>query len=196
MKFARVAGALVLTLAALLIAGCARQTGIQSSEEESRGDQELPFSHSSTADGRSPTASILDTSIPPGTQIAVRLQAALSSATARNGDAFAAILDQPIVVQGQTVAARGTSLTGKVVEAKASGSPQDPGYLRIALTGISIDGKSFTLQTSSIFVKAGSREQPRSVSTSGSGIPDKQDVGLPFDRKLTFRLTEVVPIHG
>src|SRR3954452_8582837 len=52
--------------------------------------------------------SLVPTSItvPAGTVVAVRLQNSVSSATASPGDTFEAVLDEPLVVKGQTVANR------------------------------------------------------------------------------------------
>ena len=42
---------------------------------------------------------------------------------------------------GSTLAPRGAVLTGKVLDAKASDQFQEAGYLRLALTAISLNGK-------------------------------------------------------
>jgi len=82
----------------------------------------------------------------------------LSSATSRTGDFFEAVLDEPIVVRGRTVAPRGANITGKILEARAS-EFQEPGYMRLALTTVFLNGQSLSIQTSSIFVKRGSRHE-------------------------------------
>src|SRR5262245_20277452 len=53
--------------------------------------------------------------VPDHTMLYVRLQQSLSSATAEAGERFEAVLDEPLVVGNQTIAAGGTPVTGSVV---------------------------------------------------------------------------------
>jgi hypothetical protein len=106
--------------------------------------------------------------VPAGTVVAVRLQSAVSSATASPGETFDAVLAEPLVVKGETVAPTGTPVTGRVVEAKSSGRLHDSGYLRLTLASITINGKSFPLQTSSLFAK-GSNHNKRNAALIGGG---------------------------
>src|SRR5207244_1500317 len=101
--------------------------------DNSGTEQQMPFDRLADKKGVSPTASLLPASIPAGTPIAIRLQSPVSSASSQSGDSFEAALDEPVVINGQAVAPRGATVTGKVVEAKASGNLQDPGYLRLTL---------------------------------------------------------------
>ncbi len=159
-------GSMLLLLTSVL-AGCSRQSGPAASDN-SGTEQQMPFDRPADKKGVSPTASLLPASIPAGTPIAIRLQSSVSSASSQSGDSFEAALDEPVVINGQAVAPRGATVTGKVVEAKASGNLQDPGYLRLTLTAISIDAKLLPIQTSSIFVKGGSHEK-RNLEMIGGG---------------------------
>lgn len=106
--------------------------------------------------------------IPSGTAITVRLQNAVSSATSRPGDEFAAALDQPIVIDGQTVAPEGAQVTGRVVAARRSGRLMHPGYLRIALASVTVNGKAVPVQSSSVMV-AGHSHKRRNLAWIGGG---------------------------
>jgi hypothetical protein len=156
----------LLVLSSLILTGCSRQPGPQASD--SGTEQKMPFDRPVDNKGVSPTASLLPASIPAGTPITIRLQSSVSSASSQAGDSFDAVLDEPIVINGQSIAAPGATVTGKVVEAKASGYLQDPGYLRLTLTAVSLDAKLVPVQTSSIFVKAGSHEK-RNLEMIGGG---------------------------
>jgi hypothetical protein len=160
-------------LSVVLIAGCSQHQGLPTSEETPSADQHLPFDAASDKSGIFPTGSLTPTAIPAGTPLAIRLRTPLSSATSRTGDFFEAVLDEPIVVRGRTVASRGASITGKILEARAS-ELQEPGYMRLALTAVSLNGQSLSIQTSSIFVKRrGSRHEQNataSVVASGSQV--------------------------
>ena len=133
-------------------------------------DGSLPFNRDASKSGVTPSGSLVPVpkNLPAGTPITIRLQSAVSSASSHSGDTFDAVLDEPIIIQGQTVAPRGAAVSGRVIEAKASGRLHDPGYLRLTLASVSINGKAVALQTSSIFVKGGSHEK-RNLEMIGGG---------------------------
>jgi len=87
------------------------------------------------------------------------LQTSVSSASSHAGNSFAGTLDDPIVIEGQMAVPRGVAVTGRVLIAKASGRLHDPGYLRIALVSLQVDGKPVAIETSSLFVKGGSHKK-------------------------------------
>lgn len=132
--------------------------------------EQLPFDRQASEDGISPTKSLVPAAskIPSGTPITVRLQNTLSSAAASAGNTFSATVDVPVVVEGQTVVPLGTVAIGRVLAAKTSGRLQDPGYLRIALVSMQLDGKDVPIETSSIFAKGGSHEK-RNLGMIGGG---------------------------
>jgi len=210
-----------LLLCVALLSACPRQPPLPAGAESPAADQSLPFDGASQKGGISPTRKLVPTSIPNGTAITVRLQTAVSSASSASGDFFDAVLDESLGVDGKTVVRRGAIVRGKVVGAKASGNLQDPGYLRLRLTRISINGKSYPLQTSSIFVKGGSHQE-RTLATTGrgktrgavigsaagegkgalvgtaagaAGASGKQDVGFAVEHRLTFRLNEPLSLE-
>lgn len=157
----------VLFTIVMLLIGCSRQPGVQSSDDISSTEQ-LPFDRSADSKGISPTAAIAPATIPSGTPITVRLRSSVSSAASHSGEAFDAVLDDPLIIDGQTVAPRGAIVTGRVVSAKASGHLKDPGYLRLTLVTLSINGKELPIQTSSIFAKGTSHEK-RNLAMIGGG---------------------------
>ncbi|HET9366266.1 MAG TPA: hypothetical protein VFP71_14770, partial [Candidatus Angelobacter sp.] len=106
--------------------------------------------------------------VPANTAIYVRLQQSLSSSTAQSGQIFAAVLDEPLIVDGQTLAPEGTAVTGKVVAVRESGHLHNAGYLRITLSALSVNGKSVPLQTNSVFVSGGSYKK-RNLAFVGGG---------------------------
>jgi hypothetical protein len=106
--------------------------------------------------------------IPAGTPIGIRLQNSISSASANSGDHFDAVIDEPIVIDGQVVIPKGTNATGRVVTAKSSGRLHDPGYLRLSLDSVTVNGKEVAVQTSSIFAKGASHKN-RNLAMIGGG---------------------------
>ena len=146
-KFLPVALAMVLSLA------CSKQPS-----SDANG-QQVPFAESSGPNSKQ---------LPAGTAISVRLQSSVSSASSHSGDMIDAVLDQPIVVQGQTLVPSGAAVKGRVVTASPAGHLHHPAYLRITLTAISIDGKEVPVQTSSVSL-TGSNHNKRNLVAVGGG---------------------------
>jgi hypothetical protein len=161
----------VLGLTLGLILACSKATGVPGDDSASADDsQKAPFDRETPTAGISPSQALLPTvsRLPEGTPITVRLQTAVSSASSHTGDSFEGALDDPIVIEGQTAVPRGVAVTGKVLAAKASGRLHDPGYLRIALVSLQVDGKPVAVETSSLFVKGGSHKK-RDWAIMGGG---------------------------
>ena len=198
------------------LTGCSRHIAVPASGASSDHGQ-LPFDHPTDGNGISPTSAFAFESIPARTEITVRLRIPLSSADSRIGSSFEAVVDEPLVQAGKTVLPRGCGVTGRVVAAKASAGPHDPGYLRLTLASIAMNGKSVPLQTSSIFAKGPSYERLDHVSVaSRSSNPSEVSVGSPYadtssrndpapssddvtfstGRRLTFRLTQALQLQN
>ena len=160
----------------------------------SPGSQKLPFDRQPRDRGISPSQALIPyaTRLPEGASISVRLQNSLSSGTSHAGDTFAVILDQPVETDGAVLIAKGSSATGRVLEAKpassAGGLPED-GYLRLALVSLNVGGHNVTIETSSIFAKGGAREGRRPAA----GTKPK-DAVVTVDRQLDFRVAQSVDL--
>src|SRR6185437_1758631 len=150
MKFPKCIFGFGLALLLLAGAGCSKQMATPASAALKNSDQAgvaAPFAKKDAANvgqPKSASGSLVpqEVVIPSGTAITVRLQNAVSSATSRPGDEFEATLDQPITVNGQTVAPEGTHVIGRVVAARHSGRLTHPGYLHIALSSVDVNGKA------------------------------------------------------
>ncbi|HYL92446.1 MAG TPA: hypothetical protein VEW69_04745 [Alphaproteobacteria bacterium] len=132
--------------------------------------------------------------------IRVRLQQDISNTTAVAGDPFEAILEAPIIVDRQTVAASGSAVGGTVIAAR-SRSLHEGGYLRISLSSVSINGNKVPLQTHSLLVQ---NRVAQLSSHSGSGGRTKaknqsagtqSEVRFAAQSQLVFRLTQPVTIN-
>lgn len=166
----------VLALALGLAVGCAKQPSVPGAADSSataqpeNDQQKLPFDDQAKDSGIVPSGSLVPVprNLPAGTPITIRLQTAVSSATSHAGDSFEAVLDEPIIVQGQTLAPRGAKVTGRVVAAKASGRLHDPGYLRLSLASITVNGKALPIESSSVSLN-GTSHQKRNLEMIGGG---------------------------
>ncbi|HLJ89219.1 MAG TPA: hypothetical protein VKZ53_20540 [Candidatus Angelobacter sp.] len=120
------------------------------------GGAQLPFSNEG------------ELSIPKDTPIYVHLLRPLSSSSAKTGQTFEAVMDEPLEMDGRMVAPQGAKVSGRVVAARESGHVHDGGYLRLTLSSLTLKGKEIPIQTSSIFVEGGSFKN-RSLAYSGGG---------------------------
>jgi hypothetical protein len=155
----------VLMILALLCTGCGHQA-TNAMAAGTDADQSLPFQQNQKAAQQSPAAE--EVTVPAGSMVEVSMQETLSSASARAGDRFDAVLDEPLVVDGKTVAPRGAEVIGRVVAARSSGRLHNPGYLRLTLASIKIDGSNVRLETSSLFFEASSHKK-RNWAMIGGG---------------------------
>ena len=171
---------LTVTIAVLVGIGCGRMpNGAQATTPETgaadssvnEADKQLPFSNRETQKGSSVGPGALVPSsltVPAGTPVPVRLQTAVSSATARPGEHFGAVLDEPLIIDGRTVAERGAAVVGRVVQSRRSGRLHDSGYLRLTLASIAVNGKQVPVQASSVFLQGGSHKK-RDLALIGGG---------------------------
>ena len=130
-------------------------------------------------------------SLPVGTLLTVRLK---NSVSADNPDAsatFEAVVDEPVMIEGNILVPRGASVFGRVEAARASSTRpsaapasgvKSKGYVRLTLNSIDIAGKDLRLQTSSLSVRG----------NSASGDASLGLITLEKGRRLTFWLTEPV----
>lgn len=130
--------------------------------------ESLPFSKRSAEGGDRKSLVPDQITIPAGTSIAVRLQSSVSSATAQPGEHFDAVLDEPLVVNGRTVAQRGTPAVGRVVQARRSGRLHNSGYLRLTLASMELKGKQVPVHASSVSAQGGSHKK-RNLAFIGGG---------------------------
>jgi hypothetical protein len=141
-----------------------QQTGTQAAEPPALVAREAPGTPSTKPSPLVPNALV----IPASTSLTVRLDQTISSQTAQAGERFSASLDAPLVINGQTVAPRGASAIGHVVACRRSGRLHNPGYLRLALDSIEVNGKTVPVHSSYIFVEGASHKKRNWAWIGGS----------------------------
>jgi hypothetical protein len=104
--------------------------------------------------------------IKQGTWATVRTNEWLSSDHNQPGDTFTATLEQPLVVDGFVVAPRGSTVMGRVTEAKKAGRVEGTSRLGVELTGLTlVDGQQVSIQSHMI-----SHNGPTSVGRDAAAI--------------------------
>ena len=107
------------------------------------------------------------TTIPAGSLVHVRITDDLSSETAKPGDTFRGVLENPIEVNGKTVYPRGSAVTGRVRTVVTSGRLSRPGVLELELIRVESGGKSTTLSTDSWRLKGKSHTKSNVTKIGG-----------------------------
>jgi len=95
--------------------------------------------------------------IPMGTPFTVRMIDSVDSETARLGDTFRASIEDPVVINGQTVIPRGADVTARLVDDKQSGKIAGKTVLTLALTTVSINGHPVDITTGDVQQASSSR---------------------------------------
>lgn len=95
--------------------------------------------------------------VPEGTVITVRLIDSIDSDATHAGEKFRASLDDPLVVNGRTVAERGADATVQVVRVEQSGKFTGKDEVALELFEIVVGGKRYAVASSYAEVASGSR---------------------------------------
>jgi hypothetical protein len=165
-----------LLLALLVMIGCAGNSGQAVQADQTRPAE--PVNNGAADAGRAgePANRIAEAVpeqpspvlIPSGARISVRLLSSISSASAKSGEEFDAELAAPVTENGTTVIEKGARVRGHVVSARESGRLQKPGYLKLTLDSIDVDGRQVPIRTTAVSATGGSHKK-RNVTLIGGG---------------------------
>src|SRR5262249_32918400 len=92
--------------------------------------------------------------VPSGTKIDVRLTQTLRSDENKPGESFEATLDRDLVVDGQGIAPRGSTVTGKLVNVAQSGRVEGRAKMSLTLTDLKTKSAEYHLRTNTIAFEA------------------------------------------
>jgi len=106
--------------------------------------------------------------IPAGTQLTVRLNDPLDSERNQVGDSFHATLGTPIVIDDETAIPSGADVVGHVVDVKSAGRFAGNSVLTLELTSISVNGRTYNVQTSQ-WTRQGKGEGKNTAIKAGGG---------------------------
>jgi hypothetical protein len=85
---------------------------------------------------------------------------------------------------------------GKVLDARAAGELQESGYMRLALTAVSLHGKSVPIQTSSIFVKRSPHRRETLTALAGAPSGGVSAMDVPTGSVMIDRVSTSVNRTG
>jgi hypothetical protein len=170
--------------------------------------------------GAMTVSSALAITLPPGTEVQVRINDKLDTGVAQPGETFTGTVTEPVVVNGRTVIASGTKVSGQIVEAISSGRLKKPASITLELTQagsrsvstafVKIDGKSHLVRNTE-FIGGGAAAGAiigaitggkkgavvggaagAGAGTVGAFLTGKKEIAIPAETILPF----VVPGGG
>jgi hypothetical protein len=106
--------------------------------------------------------------IPSGTQLSIRLNDEVNSEKAQVGDVFHGSVSAPVTMDDQTVIPTTADVEGRVVEVKSAGRFAGQSVLTLELTKLTMNGRSYSLQTSQ-WSKSGNGRGKSTAAKVGGG---------------------------
>lgn len=95
--------------------------------------------------------------VPAGTALVVRLIDPVDSERDRLGQTYRASIDEPVIVDGQTVIPRGADVIAKLVDDKQSGKLEGRTVLTLDLVQVQVNGRMVDVDTTDVSQQSGSR---------------------------------------
>ena len=134
-----------------------------------------------------------DIVIPAGTLMKVRLNHALSTASNRRGDRFTGTLVESVAPRGRTAIPRGAAIAGLVRRCEPSGQPKGRAVLAVSAISVEFDGRTYGFATSHV-VRTSDAVAGTAMGTANAASTVRQQVGLPAETVLTFRLNQPLAV--
>jgi hypothetical protein len=103
-----------------------------------------------------------------GTNLTVRMIDGVDSEKNSVGQTFSASVDEPVMLNGQSVIPRGADVVVKLVDAKESGTFTGRAGLTLALISVKVNGKLYDVNTQTVSRESDARGQ-RTAKTVGAG---------------------------
>ena len=161
----------------LLLAACSKNRQPTGSTQTVQAAHAAPAAAPGNAEPAVPpvVATPVETVIPTGTLLRVRLDRAIRRAGVR-GDEFTATLAAPVVVNGQSVLPTGTQLSGHVLVSTSSGRLKGRARLVLVLDSFMSDGHRHTLAATAAS-RVSSSHKKRNLVAIGGGSGTGAAVG-------------------
>lgn len=113
-----------------------------------------------------PAASPSGVELPAGTNLVIRMIDGVDSETDQVGKTFAASVDEPVALNGETVIPRGADAVVKLADSKESGKLTGRTELTLELVSVKVNGKMVDVDTQGVSRESSSRGQ-RTAKVAG-----------------------------
>jgi hypothetical protein len=114
------------------------------------------------------SSAVAPITLPSGTPITIRTTTVIDTDRNRVGDPFDATIEDPVIVDNQTIFPRGTLVKGRIAYSKESGRISGQSQLVLELTEIDANGKRYTLNTTDYTEVGSSRGQKTAATVGGT----------------------------
>jgi hypothetical protein len=108
--------------------------------------------------------------LPTGTNLVVRMIDGIDSEKDGVGKTFMASLDEPVMINGDTVIPRGADATVKLVDSKDSGTFTGRTQLTLSLQSVKVNGRLVDINTQSVTRESDSRGQKTARNTTVGAV--------------------------
>jgi hypothetical protein len=105
--------------------------------------------------------------IPAGTTLTVRLIDPVDSQKDTLGQTYRATLDEPVIIDGETVLPRGVDVVAKLVDDKQSGKLEGRTVLTLDLQSITVNGRTVDINTQEVTQASDSRTKRTGMVVGG-----------------------------
>jgi hypothetical protein len=145
-------------------------TGLRTTVPSSSGSTSSGYdsSQSSAPPAPTPVPAPQKVTVPSGTQLSVRLNDEVDSEKAQVGDVFHGSISAPVTVGEETAIPTTADVEGRVVEVKSAGRFAGQSVLTLELTKLTMNGKTYSLQTSQ-WTKSGNGRGKSTAAKVGGG---------------------------
>jgi hypothetical protein len=158
------------------LGGSARDLKIDSGDQirimEIADIASIQFGASGTQEGTAtnPAAPAGGLTLPAGSKLVVRMIDAVDSEKNSVGQPFAASLDEPVMIDGQTVIPRGADAVVKLVDDKQSGKLTGRTTLTLDLMSVKVNGRMVDVNTETVTQQSSSRGARTAKLAGGTGL--------------------------
>jgi hypothetical protein len=110
-------------------------------------------------------------SLPAGTALRVTLSDGVGTDSSAVGGEFTATIAEPVVVEGQTVLKKGSTVVGRVVDLKKPGRVKGRASLSLVLVSVNRDGKAVPVATQTyVGVAKDNKKRDAGIIAGGAGV--------------------------
>jgi hypothetical protein len=145
-------------------------TGLRTTVPAGSGNTNSSYDSSQSTPPAAPTPVPLPqkVTVPSGTQLSVRLNDEVDSEKAQVGDVFHGTISAPVAIGEETVIPTTADVEGRVVDVKSAGRFAGQSVLTLELTKLTMNGKTYSLQTSQ-WTKSGNGRGKSTAAKVGGG---------------------------
>lgn len=143
-------------------------TATRASSKSTGGNILRPTPEASTTSPATTASAKTGVEIPSGTAVVVRMIDDVNSERDQVGQTFRASLDEPIMVNGETVVPRGVDVVVKLVDDKESGRLSGRTELTLDLVSMVVNGRTIDIDTAAVTQASESRTK-QTATRAGAG---------------------------